>query len=163
MLFIEFCLFDFFIERGQPDGAPSSSSLSAPGPAPASTGSIPRRRTTSTNSGSSTPTYAAPTASSLRRGAGTVKRRTLNFNELFFFCHVNYLDFVFQVSGPRHQTIEIKWLQQLQHRLQLRCKPPADRPQHRNIELNGLLVVWWPAEGFGNEPEARHISTRSTR
>lgn len=54
------------IERGQPDGAPSPSSTTTPG----ATGSTHRRRTTSTNSGTSTPTYAAPTASSLRRGAG---------------------------------------------------------------------------------------------
>ena len=61
-------LFVILTERGQPDGAPSSSTLSAG----TATGSTPRRRTTSTNStsGTSTPTYAAPTASSLRRGTG---------------------------------------------------------------------------------------------
>ena len=51
-------------ERGQPDGAPSSTHPNAAGTA---TGSVPRRRTASANPA---PTYAAPTVSSIRRGNG---------------------------------------------------------------------------------------------
>ena len=58
---LNLCLFP---ERGQPDGAPTAAHSTSAGTA---TGSVPRRRTASANP---PPTYAAPTVSSIRRGAG---------------------------------------------------------------------------------------------